>query len=479
MPPINQQQSRAGLVTTVVILAILVVGTTIGLFYLSAELKKSEQDYTAFKKKYEVIATQASLTSPEVQSLIASAKKIGPTAKALDASMTQTRELARQINGSEDATTAQDAAKAALDAANKIKLPEGVKTPATLVDAVNVLSNAYAGRSALIDHLEQQVKEIESKNQGQTASVLEQLKKKDEDLTTARAEAQKQVEGANAVRTDVRKQMADAEEAIKKERATALEAINKKDQEIATVKQQADKLKKERDLIAAKLDKQRLPVGEPMVRAVDGHIVRLAGNGIVFIDRGQGQQIVAGLTFEVYDKNEGVPPLGEGTSNDNLPVGKASIEVIHVGANSSECRIVKQQKGTAISEGDLIVNLIYDPNTKYNFVVYGAFDLDQNGIPDPRDADVIKRLVTQWGGKMQEDVTPSTDFLVVGDEPKVFEVTKKELEDDPILKAKHDKAEADLAAYQAMVQKARDLHVPVLNQNRFLYFIGYYDQAKR
>jgi len=127
----------------------------------------------------------------------------------------------------------------------------------------------------------------------------------------------------------------------------------------------------------------------------------------------------------------------------------------------------------------LIVNLIYDPNTKYNFVVYGAFDLDQNGIPDPRDADVIKRLVTQWGGKMQEDVTPSTDFLVVGDEPKVFEVTKKELEDDPILKAKHDKAEADLAAYQAMVQKARDLHVPVLNQNRFLYFIGYYDQAKR
>jgi len=29
------------------------------------------------------------------------------------------------------------------------------------------------------------------------------------------------------------------------------------------------------------------------------------------------------------------------------------------------------------------------------------------------------------------------------------------------------------------VNRARDLHIPIMNQNRFLYLIGYYNQARR
>ena len=47
----------------------------------------------------------------------------------------------------------------------------------------------------------------------------------------------------------------------------------------------------------------------------------------------------AGTTFEVYDKNEGIPGLGtDPLSENNMPIGKASIEVIRVGQNSSVLR---------------------------------------------------------------------------------------------------------------------------------------------
>ena len=42
-----------------------------------------------------------------------------------------------------------------------------------------------------------------------------------------------------------------------------------------------------------------------------------------------------------------------------------------------------------------------------------------------------------------------------------------------------DSAIADLKAYQDVVNQAATLHIPILNQNRFMYYIGYYDQMKR
>ena len=135
------------------------------------------------------------------------------------------------------------------------------------------------------------------------------------------------------------------------------------------------------------------------MRRSAGKIIRLAGNNVCYINLGQGDQVVPGLTFEVYDKAEGIPNISEGTTDDNLPVGEGSIEITRVGDSSSECRIIQQTPSTVMSEGDLLVNLIYDPNTKYNFFVYGDFDLGHSGRPSPADMEVIKRLITQWGAR--------------------------------------------------------------------------------
>jgi hypothetical protein len=257
---------------------------------------------------------------------------------------------------------------------------------------------------------------------------------------------------------------------------------------------------------------------EDIIRVADGEIKTVAGNQC-FINLGQGDQISVGMTFEVYDPNKGIPPLGDGTSTPeprarsssaaaiaaatgstgssktddkyqyDLPKGKGSIEVISVGSDhTSQCRIIHTEPGQTISQGDIIANLVYDRNIKFNFVVYGDFDLaNSNASIRANDAPVIRRLIEQWGGRVQpildkdhpaDSVTPETDFVVVGKEPVIPNFSAEEL-NDPGNAALMDKAKSKQDAYRAVLAKAADFGVPVMNQNRFLYYTGYYDQAKR
>jgi hypothetical protein len=220
-------------------------------------------------------------------------------------------------------------------------------------------------------------------------------------------------------------------------------------------------------------------VKNPAVRQADATIVRVPSANICYINLGSNDHIPVGITFEVYDKNEGVPGLGsEPTSDTDLPTGKASIEVIKVGQNSSECRIVHVTPGATLSEGDIVANLIYDRNVKPKFVIYGKFDVDGNGVWTAPEANVIKSLVTRWGGELQDHVTSDTDFVVVGKEPEVPALTKEE-RDDPIRAKQFEEASKELKDYNDLLSKATDLHIPVMNQNRFMYYIGYFDQLKR
>jgi len=34
-----------------------------------------------------------------------------------------------------------------------------------------------------------------------------------------------------------------------------------------------------------------------------------------------------------------------------------------------------------------------------------------------------------------------------------------------------------LKAYDDVLNQAKELHIPIMNQNRFLYFCGYYENA--
>jgi hypothetical protein len=189
--------------------------------------------------------------------------------------------------------------------------------------------------------------------------------------------------------------------------------------------------------------------------------------------------VIKGLTFEVYDKNKGIPALGDanaGLSDTSMPVGKASIEVFSVQADTAECRIVRLQPGEQVVIGDLIANLVFDPNTKYNFFVYGNFDLSNSGVARPEDGELVKRLIVQWGGKIQDHIDVDTDFVVMGAQPVVPPVTDA---NDPQQIMRHNAAQAAFQKYEDQITQAERLSIPVMNQNRFLYFTGYFDQARR
>ena len=86
--------------------------------------------------------------------------------------------------------------------------------------------------------------------------------------------------------------------------------------------------------------------------------------------------------------------------------------------------------------------------------------------------------MTQWGGKNIDKVNADTDFVVLGKEPTVL-VPSKEEANDPIIQAKAQASQAAYDAYQEVKKQALDYHIPILNQNRFLYYVGYFEQAKR
>jgi len=183
------------------------------------------------------------------------------------------------------------------------------------------------------------------------------------------------------------------------------------------------------------------------------------------------------MTIKVYNKYTGVPALGaDGTREGDMPVGKGEIEVTKIGPGFSECRIIAKEPGISLVQGDLVVNLVYDRTQKYSFVVYGDFDLDGDGRTSPGDAEVIRRLITQWGGNVVNDVNVNTDFVVMGREPTV---PSKPPADNAVEQAAYERSLAELNKYLDVRKQAMSLNIPILNQNRFLNFVGYTSQAGR
>jgi hypothetical protein len=491
MPPPANQGSRAVLVTWTVITAILFVTATVFAIYFYVDASKVSELAKTNAAKYADVVDDAAIASPsaDFESLRSartagtafSIQGINPSMKLLDVALQERNELIKKITGA----TANDpnaAYKSAVDAIAKgtaaVKTYGGNTTATTLADSINALSTTLGSRQAEVDTKTANLKAASDDFAQKEADFAKQLDAMNKTIDGIRAEQAKAVSDAadvgNTKDEQIKQLQAQADQAAKDAQDQQL----KLQTQITDAQRKVDALQKQLDVTRDRLAAFRVDPTKPILAQADGHVVRLTGGDVCFIDLGYGDHISSGLTFEVYDKVTGIPPLGNPNTDVDLPVGKASIEVTHVGATSSECRITHTEPGTALSEGDLIANLVYDKNTKYNFVVFGNFDLARTGKYTPQDAEVIKRLVTQWGGSVMNTINVNTDFVVLGHEPEIPEFTKDDL-NDPVNKAKFDEATADAASYDDIKEKAKDLRIPVLNQNRFLYFCGYYDQAQR
>jgi hypothetical protein len=487
---VSNTGSRNGIITWAVVATILGVGSLIWAVISFTQANKAQKDLENISKRYVDVIDQGGLSGDDVTALKAirddASRGFTPQTKLLEVARRQAQALTTLIGGPAAATdkearaaveaainSARAASKgtdgtgkeAAIDGSSLVATIKSLSEYATSLQRNNaqLTEQLAAAQKSAIDAQEQKAKvdaasnekvEVASKQAAEAQANADlYAQSQDQQLTTVTEDA------ANKVQQGIR----NAEELN--------DQLNLQRQQFAQVKRENDDLK-------AQLASFRVPVDQ-IVQQADGVITKTSGTDRVFINLGRGDQIAAGMTFEVYDRL-GVPRVAtEDAADDQLLKGKASIEVVNTQQGISECRVVRLSPGAAITEGDPIVNVVYDKNVKFNFHVFGKFNLDYQGVATDRDTDIVRRLISGWGGNVQDQLDTKTDFVVLGEEPVVPSYTQDELAREPEKAFEKEQSEAALDAYNELRVRANQLNIPILNQTRFLYMVGYYEEAAR
>lgn len=207
-------------------------------------------------------------------------------------------------------------------------------------------------------------------------------------------------------------------------------------------------------------------------RRPDGKILTaIPGDDAVYISLGRKNALTLGLKFAVYAARTGIPEDGR---------AKAQIEVVSISETSAECKIKAVAPNEVILEGDLIANPIYDPDRPLTFVVAGDFDLDRDGSIDSDGAGTVEALINNWGGTITPELTPLTDFVVLGVKPRSLRSSGTSTGGEAGGNAgAADTGTSPAGRYERTASQATTLAVPILTQDVFLNFLGYTDRHAR
>lgn len=291
------------------------------------------------------------------------------------------------------------------------------------------------------------------------------------------ADSAKAIEARSKAVTDAQAALAKNNDDMEKLRRDTV--IQREEDQSTIVRQTAEILD-----LRQRIQNQRGVSGNPTVGESDGQIVSVNGAaGEAWINLANKDRIMPGMTFTAYD-----PRTGVRFGTDEAALGNGSLEVIEVGQSSSLCRITRTTKNRAIQAGDLIANLVYhnDRTRKFRFTVLGNFDLDGDGVATAAERDRIILLIQRWGGQVDEDVTSQTDYLVVGSRPSspmpsldqptdTAPATEPATPSSGVVGGIGETASKEQQRYDELIISAKRLAIPVLNANRFLAMIGYYN----
>jgi hypothetical protein len=474
MPAVGSQGSRGGLLTAVVVFTILFVTATVVAIYFGVDDSKKTDELQTQSERTKTIYGPQDLSNLRYQEI---ASHLTPGQTILSVALQDAQLLAQSINGrsavnAKTPGAAADQARLALsDAADKLHNLNLTPTM-PLVSVINKLV-AYASDQQYQITLLQRAQDVAAGDAAKQIALMQTEVQKSQDDEAADDKVKNDaLDRAQKAENDSQTRIRQMSQSMDGERRQMNEKLLEEQQTTAAKVKELDSATKLAQALTDKLGNHRVSAIDPILRQPDGQIMS------VYINLGLGDHLVPGMTFEVYSRRDGIPKQTDLMSSEDMPSGLASIEVEEVLASVSRCRVIHMEVGQHITEGDLIANLVYDRNTKYNLVVYGDFDLGQTGKPKDSDGDKIKALVTEWGGRVQKNIDVDTDFVVMGAEPTIDQFTPEDLE-DPLNRQKQEDEKAAYDAYQAQLDKAEKLGIPIMNQNRFLYFCGYYDNAQR
>ena len=482
MPPIPQQQSsRTGLITALVASIVFAVGFLIWAIMANADLNKVTSERDGLRSKYAKVISDGAVTNvADLQTQMSPDPTKPRTGTLVDAAIEQRQNLMNLLLG-DKAASEQRAVTEYNALLESFKTNPGLKGAAVPTSGGTIgIAKSLAGKaSSDADALAKARADLAKATadlQAAVASHQAEVTKRDQAVQEAQAASQKAAADAKAAIDDKQKQVDDLSAQVVAANKALSDAQAQWQVTEQTLNRKIETQQKEIDTRNTRLAIYRPSGKDSIVRNVDAKITQIAPDNICYIDLGFGNHVSPGLTFEVYDRFEGIPKMGD--EDQELPKGKASIEIINVGQNSSQCRIIRSQQGQTLTQGDVCSNLVYDRNTKLTYFVYGKFDMDNNGVATDGEAEVVRNLIKRWGGRIVDRLSPEVDFVVIGKEPVVPVYSAEELQ-QPIPKAKFDEAKAALDAYNKVREEAVSMHIPFMNQTRFLYYTGYFDAAKR
>ncbi|MCL4197270.1 MAG: hypothetical protein KJZ69_07225 [Phycisphaerales bacterium] len=343
----------------------------------------------------------------------------------------------------------------------------GLREGESLTGFVTTLSTQVSDRDDRIKALENELAAAHTRLGEEVARREELQRSQEAALAAANAEIDRVKQRADRYQQQVLDSERDMQDRVRDIRAQL-------DAEIASLKEQIER----RDVTIAELT-DNVRALQSRVRGVtqsnidegsqvDGHVVRLVGNDEVFIDLGKPQHLVLGMTFNVYGSISEMRPDAQG----NVPQGKATVEVTRIGETTSTARIIRSTPGRAVVEGDVIVNPVYDRNKKYSFFLFGQFDLDGENGPSEFETEIVRSRIREWGGELRSEFAGDMDFLVLGVEPALPAEPRPNATGPEVIA--YRRARQFYEDYNAHLDRAQRLSIPVLNQNRLLTLIGYY-----
>ncbi len=243
--------------------------------------------------------------------------------------------------------------------------------------------------------------------------------------------------------------------------------VDEKESEITQLRLDLDNVTRQRDRL---LQITREVSVDSTIRP-DGQVAALVEKeNLAYVNIGRLQHVLPGMTFEVFEPGDVIKP-----DEFEEVRGKATIEIVRVDPSTASARVVRTERGRAVKVGDNIVNLAFDPTVTYQFYVYGDFDLENTGQPSLSDRKRIEAMVSKFGAVVAPALSYEVDYLVLGAEPELPAPLPPDTL-DPELIAANVAARRKYETYQQLIGDAKQLRIPVLNQNRFLALVGFYQR---
>ncbi len=345
----------------------------------------------------------------------------------------------------------------------------GVDSNGTLWTHMQTTHQQLQSDSDSISRLKDSVQQLQEEKEEITGRLSQAERERDESL---QASVDRQLDGIRKADTTYEEQIAqaidDLEQAKERYRNRYVGQIRDLENEVDELSEANVQGESRIEELQRLISRNRIQPEDP-ANLADGEVIEVTGRGDqVYIDRGKNDQIVLGMTFEVYDDAAQLRPDAEG----NFPRGKASIQIVKVGESTATGKVTRSTRGRPVVRGDIVANAIYDPNYTFKFLVHGRFDVDNDGHATLEETDFVRRQIESWGGKVikEDRITGDLDFLVLGVEPPKpanpdANATEQQIQQILDLGRKHDK-------YQELFKSASRADIPVLNANRLYILTG-------